>query len=592
MAEADKILLDRRIGSTLERLVERFSADAYRGAQIDLWVFDGLERRSRATNLLAGRGVAARIRSAYKPLVHAFLEEIDLDGVSGIVLRYPVIAGVAENRFLLEAYPLTDLVGARPVTFEQAAPGALDGPPLYCVELARNDGRVERILVAAPNRFHMDPLKEMVLSSTGWLRIRAAENPDLDCDQRIETDQEAAFQAVMSVLEERQWPDAGACFERLTLRVEAPFYDCRLGAEAGGFFSTAEAMHEDLYFSALEFFKAKRGLAAGDRTFQPGRIVPQIVTRQGPVRVRITLGAEPPARLMNDGANILPPDDLATAGHWLQPEAIKRHLDGLGGDAYQAVSRRGRPVWGTHIPGPGPQMVISAGQHANETSGPIGALRAAQRLKRQGAIGFAVSALENPDGFALFREFCAVHPEHMHHAARYTAGGGDLEYVARGFENEIRHLARAKTGADVHLNLHGYPAHEWTRPFTGYVPRGFETWTIPKGFFLILRTRPGWKALGDAILRAIVDDLADYEPLVALNRAQLSRYLRYVPAPPFEIRKDIPVFASEVDTGLFPVTIITEAPDETIYGPDFIVAHTAQMRAVLAAAAALAAGAS
>ena len=41
--------------------------------------------------------------------------------------------------------------------------------------------------------------------------------------------------------------------------------------------------------------------------------------------------------------------------------------------------------------------------------------------------------------------------------------------------------------------------------------------------------------------------------------------------------------ASEVKDSLFPVTIITEAPDETIHGEDFIVAHTAQMRAVLAA---------
>ena len=52
------------------------------------------------------------------------------------------------------------------------------------------------------------------------------------------------------------------------------------------------------------------------------------------------------------------------------------------------------------------------------------------------------------------------------------------------YEIGARNQALELSGAQLHLNLHGYPAHEWTRPFTGYLPRGFELWTIPKGFFL------------------------------------------------------------------------------------------------------------
>ena len=76
----------------------------------------------------------------------------------------------------------------------------------------------------------------------------------------------------------------------------------------------------------------------------------------------------------------------------------------------------------------------------------------------------------------------------MHHAARYTGLGDDVE--SRGdtpvYESLIRKEALALMDAKLHINLHGYPAHEWTRPLSGYLPRGFELWTIPKGFFVII----------------------------------------------------------------------------------------------------------
>ncbi|NWM44847.1 peptidase M14, partial [Escherichia coli] len=79
--------------------------------------------------------------------------------------------------------------------------------------------------------------------------------------------------------------------------------------------------------------------------------------------------------------------------------------------------------------------------------------------------------------------------------ARYTALGDDLEYrtAAQPHEKAIRFEAQRLSGARLHINLHGYPAHEWTRPLSGYMPRGFAMWTLPKGFFLIMRYQHGWE---------------------------------------------------------------------------------------------------
>ena len=56
-----------------------------------------------------------------------------------------------------------------------------------------------------------------------------------------------------------------------------------------------------------------------------------------------------------------------------------------------------------------------------------------------------------------------------HAAPPYGEKGARLEAIAR-------------TSARLHLSLHGYPAHEWTRPLNGYVPHGFSQWTIPAAF--------------------------------------------------------------------------------------------------------------
>lgn len=586
MSEMPPILVDEHLPSTLETLVEAYAVDAYRGAEIELWVFDGSQRRRRFEAVFATAGVKARIRSAYKPLVHHFLEEIDLDGSQEIEIRYPVVTDTDDNRFRLECYPVTALVGDRTLRFVAAEPSNGDGPPRYKLALWSDGGTIRTPEVVAPNKFLTDPMGQRVLTNCGWIRITGTIDPALQVDEALETDQELAFARAIEALKTIPQTTVEPYFDRLHLRIEAPFYELSLPF-AKECLSTAEAMHEDLYFSGLEIFKARHGKArhgkaAEDRKIAPGQIVPEIVVTEHTVRVYVHAAPDP--LLAQDIKPIKGSTaDLAAVETWLGPQTIKAHLDALDGEAYEARSFRGRPIWGRYFKGEAPGVVISSGQHANEPSGPVGALRAAAQLRAEGTSNFAVAPMNNPDGYALFRELVQRNPNHMHHAARYTAVGCDLERYDRAFENEIRYLGRDRTGAELHLNLHGYPSHEWTRPFTGYVPREFERWTLPKGFFLILNYHPGFKERGEAVISAMVDALAGYEPIVELNRSQLEFRKPYVEDTTFEVIKHIPVFTKERDKGLFPIEVITEAPDETIYCQDFIHAHTAQMIATLAA---------
>lgn len=575
-------LLSAAIPLTLESLVARFAAPEWRGRTIEIWSFDGPARRKAAETHLRGAGVAARIRSAYKPLLHVFLEEIDLAGWRAIRIHTPVGDGIPDGRFRLEAYPLADLVDQAIVSFHDGAPVLAGGLVEYRLELVDHAGNVTERAVGAPNSFRIDHIGARVLSPTGWVRGYADNR--LILDERVETDLETACFSALDCLRSWPWDADEPYFDRLAIRIAAPFEDRPLafGHEC---ISVAEALHEELYFSALDVFAVRRGLKPGDRTIRPGQIVPDIRQGDGAVRLEITAEADPLLAL--DRAARPAFGDIETASQWLPPERIADALATLPGEAFAIPSQRGRPVMAKHVLGKGPSFVLSAGQHANETSGPVGALRAAKRLAEAGR-DFVVAPLENPDGYALFREYAALNPHHMHHAARYTASGGDLEYMPRGHENEVRHEALRRTGAMLHMSLHGYPAHEWTRPFTGYIPRGFESWCLPRGFFLILRHKPGFGAIGEAILDAVIAELRAFEPLMALNRRQLDAFARYGLKADFALRAGIPVFVAERADQLFPLTLITEAPDETVTGDLFRLLHEAQMRAVLAAADALA----
>lgn len=557
---------------TFERTLDTLLANAEPGQSFEAWSFDDAKSRREAENRLKKKGVSARIRSAYKPLLFTFLEEISLDGVDTIEVRYPVHASAPANRFRLEAYPLAALVGDTKIDFIARK----DDEFHYDVTLSRN-GKTETLKVLAPNRVHTDIVGETNVSPTGW--FRPAGNAS---GERLETDFERLFEAALQAVADHGWGDNEPYFEELNIRVTHPAEDLPL-AVGDEVVSLREALHEDFYFSLLEFFQKKSGRPLGDRGLKPGQIVPEIVKSEGEVSVRIE--ARRLTTVFLDGRE----QEIDTASEPVAAGQLTKLLEEIGGEGFEARSRSGRILAARYVAGSDAAVMISGGQHPNETTGIVGAIRAARRLAGRKGAHFTISPLENPDGYALHQRLRADNPRHMHHAARYTALGDDLEY--RTLENsgshinekEIRFKAQDISGASLHVNLHGYPSHEWTRPLSGYVPRNFAMWTLPKGFFLIIRHHVDWERQAEALLDRVTRHLGAIPGLLDYNNRQIALYEIHAGETGFRIINGFPCLSSVDDRHTVPMTLITEYPDETIYGNDFITGHTAQMETVLSA---------
>lgn len=570
------VLLEKTFDRTLDAWVHAYKAPAWRGATVEGWLFEGVDARREAESRLAQAGVTARFRSAYKPLVHYFLEEVQRDGLVSVDLRYPLHEHAQAKRFTLEAYPLVALLPGVRVTMKA---GASDLH--YDVVLTYADGSRHEARVYAPNQLGQAQDGTPELSPTGWLRVRDADGA-IQTDAAQATEYQLAFRGIVDAVRNHAWGAHEPYFDRLEIRVDLPGMDFSLPVDEE-IVSTFEALHEDLYFSLLEHFQQHSGRPSGDRGLQPGQIIPDIRRHDGAARVMVTL--EPFAA----PATVAPAPLAAPLAELREPlpaAQIAGCVAALGGDAFQAVSRQGRPVLGTYLRGPGPAVFISGAQHANETSGVVGALRAAQALKARGDAHFALIASENPDGYALFNRLREQHPRHMLHASRYSALGDDIAYREHApfFERDGRHQAHAISGAQLHINLHGYPAHEWTRPLSGYLPRHFELWTIPKGFFLVLRHHPGWSERARRLIEGVTARLARNVPgLVEFNARQLELFHAHALETGFDVLNGIPVQVTETDREELPMALISEFPDETVYGDRFVFAHTVQMETVLAA---------
>ncbi|MCT7377819.1 peptidase M14 [Chelativorans salis] len=567
------MILDETIPRTLETLVSQLTRPAYRGARVEAWLFEDEAARRACEDRLAAAGVEARLRSAYKPLLHFFLEEVDLAALSGVTIRYPRHPNAPGRRFLLEAYPLAALLKDAETVFETSDQDGLE----YFLTLVRKDGAVEEHRIFAPNRLHVDPLGQTLLSPTGWLKITGGKDgSDTDC--RLATDYESAFELVITAVGTHSWPAHEPYFEELRIRIDLPGQERPLdcGDEA---VSLHEALHEDVCFSLLQILQHHAGRTAGDRTFQPGQIVPDVRAYGDTLRVRVSV--EP----LTTGEAVVPRQPLATASAPLGIAQIQYELAARGGTGFEARSRAGRAVQGVYRRGTEAAVLISAGQHGNETSGVVGALRAADALAARPGTHFAVIPLENPDGYALHQRLSAHQPRHMLHAARYTAFGDDIEYRVSEPLHELaaRREALRLTDAKLYINLHGYPSHEWTRPLSGYIPRNFETWTIPKGFFLIMRHHEGWREPALKLVDAVTARLAALPGLMDYNRQQLFLFETHAGETGYTMVNGFPCLIGEEDRHAVPMTLITEFPDETIYGEAFVFAHTAQMEAVLAA---------
>lgn len=563
------LIVDLEMLRTLDSVTERLLAERPAGIT-EIWLFEDTVARQAAEATLVAAGIEVRFRSAYKPLVHFFLEEVELAAVVGIDITFPVHPMADPQRFLIEAYPLAGLVGSAALTFR---PGADD--LTYQVVLSMSDGQFARHAVLAPNVVETDHTGVPVLRCCGWQRGGGV------AGSRLNTDFETLFLAAIDTAQSRDWGRAAPYFDRLVVRVDLPADDHNLPYFSESI-SFREAMHEDLFFSLRECLIRAPDMAGRSNNARPGQVVPDIRAGDTP-RLRMMLES------FGEAAETTGEEQLLASAHRpLTIDQIRRELAVLEGKTVGATSREGRAVLGTYRAGPGPAVLITSGQHANETSGPVGALRAAQAMTRESDAHFAIVPVENVDGYELHQRLIIQNPFHMHHAARYTALGDDLssEQSDPAYERGARKQALALSGARLHLNLHGYPSHEWTRPMSGYLPRGFEQWTIPKGFFLILVTHPGWEKTGEALLNDIVAGLAAGLPeLIEFNAAQLACVAVHMPDAPFEVRHGIPCIVETNTCYETPLTVITEATDETIYGDSFRNAHDAQTQTVRLAVA-------
>lgn len=566
------LIFDKTFTPTLDSLHRNLAA--HHGHTIEAWLFNDAPTRRAAERACAQQGRRARFRSAYKPLLHFFLEDLEIttQSFSEITVIYPTHPAAAPNRFLLESYPLAALVGTTPLSFQAGSRN--DG--IYEV-IVTHQGRTTRHHVFAPNRLHCDAVGQDHLSPTGWLRITDAAG-DLLRDERLNTDFEQLFADTMRAVAAQDWGTEAPFFEELNITVTLPGCDQPLPGDYGDI-SLHEALHEDFYFALLEFFQVKSGHPPGGREGQPGQIVPDMRTGGHTLSVRVD--TRPLSTDERGGAD----QKLEQATRPLTSAQIAKELAKIGGDLLTASSRTGRQVNARYHNGTDRPVMISGGQHANEVTGPIGALRAARTLARRDGAHFVISPLENPDGYALHQRLIVNHPHHMHHAARYTALGDDLEYRQSGdlLEKDIRKKAQDISTAQLHINLHGYPAHEWTRPLAGYVPRGFDMWTLPRGFFLILRHHTAWKTEAHNFITQVTQQLASVPDLLAFNQASIDLYRTHSGETGSELINGFPCWIDANDQQSVPLTLITEYPDETIYGDAFIAGHHAQMATVIAA---------
>ncbi|QPF74101.1 hypothetical protein G8A07_15065 [Roseateles sp. DAIF2] len=562
MSFAPATLLELELPRTLEQLLERAAREKPR--RLEAWLFEDQGARRAAEQRLARLGINAELRSAYKPLLHHFLEELGL-----AARRVEIATPPAQlQRLRAEAYPLAGLLSRAErldfVTDAALAPGR--------VRITRDEG--------APLELFL-PIDAQG-APTAWLRWWPAGGGRLE-EGALHSDYRALFDAVLAAVAARDWPAEEPYFERLLIEIETGGIERPLdwGQEL---ISTREALHEDLYFSLLEFFQRRAGRSPGDRRLRPGQIVPLLRPSSGASRLRLRLAGadDPPAPLPPTPL----PRSLAELEAPLHPEQVQTLLAALPGERHEFRSHQGRPVTLLHRRGAKPGVVISAGQHGNESSGVIGALRAAEALQRgEPEAHYALVALENPDGAALHHRLSRDHPRHMAHAARFTALGDDLEArdnlddATRLGEKAARLRAIALTGAGLHFSLHGYPAHEWTRPFSGYLPPRAEDWALPKGFFLILRQHPGRDGL--PFLRALTAQLAEDAELREFNERQQRLWRAHGGEWTYPLLNGIPCLVNEDSRSTVPFTLISEIPDETIYGPAMRFAQRIQTELVL-----------
>ncbi len=576
---------------------------------------------------LRRKGVQARvtIRSSYKPALFWLLEEVlprlRQLGADRLHVQYPVVPNASAGRFLQELYPASSLCERNGISLEMIATQSTQ--VCYQATAFAGDSQLWDGTCLAPQSTRTLE-NETVLSPTGWLEVRSDSK---HWTRQIPTDGERFWtwyerEVLPQIL--ALSPKTGPFFQCLTVTGKLSEPDLALSIEPERV-SMLEALAEEVYFSSLEAFQRHVGAPAGGRGLKVGKIVPifsEHLGQDGQARVTLTLLGEGslgvksaqgtvklvPAEQIIQSAGIhasdssrltqnpqqhfkslidgfkpkasLPNGPLSARDIWQEIQRLGQVPDALIQVLGYSLEGRPIPMIGTRLDPQLPTLLLTAGQHANEPTGPKAALELLEGWLSNKSINLVGVPLKNPDGLRLYRALRQLHPEHMHHPARYTALGVDVE-ASQQHEGAALGLVLAQTRPHVHLNLHGYPAHEWTRPYTGYAPRGFELWALPMGAMVIVVHDASQKTLARELAAVIAADLASDAEIFERTREALRQRAPHVLKDPFELIDGLPFQFWEREArssarGLpgqpeecGTITVITEMPDETVYGGRF-----------------------
>lgn len=191
-----------------------------------------------------------------------------------------------------------------------------------------------------------------------------------------------------------------------------------------------------------------------------------------------------------------------------------------------------------------PTLYCNGRQHANEVCSTNYILRFAELLAQNKEyqslikkMNFVFHPMENPDGAELAYKLQKITPYHSLHAGRYSTLGIDVGHQVNADhpilpEAKVRKNLTNRWLPDIHLNLHGYPSHEWVQQFSDYSPFLFRDYWIPRGWFVYYRTvslpiYEKWKEAGKALKKYLIQGLTSNEEILLSNKSLYNRYFRW-----------------------------------------------------------------
>ncbi|GAK06833.1 M14 family metallopeptidase [Geomicrobium sp. JCM 19038] len=601
-------------------------------ASIEVFISESKSVRDHLKQLWLSQGASdVHVRSSFKPGFHWIQEEIlPLIGEA----KHVTIACLEESgdgmempiRWLQELYPIDEMIETDERTVDVSIKKDLE----HTYEVKAYDRE---------NQLIVDTYLDVPTSQVPYINENSWSYPTTSYvavdgqKQLVQSDRERFWryyvQEVLPTIHEQLDLDEQSgmtkpLFHSLTLDVTMSEAETKLDFEHERI-SSMEALHEDLYFNTLEYYRELGLQRSGIAWNTPGAVLPFMHVVEGSKpKATITVTRWQDVQEANSRfvqSLFFKNDELyyetdqhvqrkVTYSNDLEDERIVEAAKQPGVSAFE-VSRsfNGNPIYAFEITAETnaswqsarklsvykPTILIETGHHANEVSSVPALYELMKRIDQETLKAITIVAIpgSNPDGTALHQQLIKEHPEWKHHAARFNAVG--LEFNHFRFQDSVFGEAMSAPALinrwlpDVYLDNHGIPAHEWIQPFAGYnsPPRFPVSYWLPNAMMygigkdvvdrdehrLILDKATVWssKAIGEN------------QRLHNKNKQWQSRIKRY--AYP-HVAKQFPlptvhdmIFNRWEEKGsrdsthyiyrypeLCSLEIVTEAADETVYG--------------------------